>query len=101
MWTGGRALLAHRLGGQQVCSVDIDSQLVSKARHRLARLGYTSTVVTADGADGLAGPVELDGGKHFPFLAQLYLPLGTPRAWECRHQLCTDLASTGRRGRRG
>jgi methyltransferase of ATP-grasp peptide maturase system len=53
------ALLAHRLGSQHVCSVDIDPQLVSDARQRLAKLGYTPTVVTADGTDGLA--------EHAPF----------------------------------
>jgi protein-L-isoaspartate O-methyltransferase len=69
------ALLAHRLGGQQVCSVDIDPQLVSEARHRLARLGYTPTVVTADGADGLAG--------HAPFdrIIATCAVIAVPAAW--------------------
>jgi methyltransferase of ATP-grasp peptide maturase system len=53
------ALLAHRLGSQQVCSIDIDPQLVSDARERLSRLGYHPTLVTADGAHGLA--------EHAPF----------------------------------
>ncbi len=53
------ALLAHRLGSQQICSVDIDPHLVSDAQERLSRLGYTPTLVVADGADGLA--------EHAPF----------------------------------
>jgi methyltransferase of ATP-grasp peptide maturase system len=54
------ALLAHRLGSAQVCSVDIDPTLVSQARKRLSRLGYTPTVATADGADGLPGHAPFD-----------------------------------------
>ncbi|MGH3685120.1 MAG: hypothetical protein ACRDSM_08715, partial [Pseudonocardiaceae bacterium] len=34
------ALLAHRLGSQNVFSVDVDPALVATARPRLARLGY-------------------------------------------------------------
>ncbi len=167
------ALLAHRLGSAQVCSVDIDPNLIYQARQRLSRLGYNPTLVTADGLPdhapfdriiatcalfavpaawieqlrpgGLAlvhiegplgagnllalrrgetqvlegrflpwwecfmsrratagptvgsprptrtarqpatrhttvDPAELDGGKHFPFLAQLYLPPGIFRS---------------------
>ncbi|MGH3982798.1 MAG: methyltransferase domain-containing protein [Pseudonocardiaceae bacterium] len=54
------ALLAHRLGSAQVCSVDIDPKLVSQARTRLSRLGYNPTLVTADGADGLADHAPFD-----------------------------------------
>jgi methyltransferase of ATP-grasp peptide maturase system len=69
------ALLAHRLGSQQVCSVDIDPQFVSAARHQLARLGYTPIVVAADGAAGLA--------EHAPFdriIASCAL-FAVPEAW--------------------
>ncbi|MGH3976121.1 MAG: methyltransferase domain-containing protein [Pseudonocardiaceae bacterium] len=54
------ALLAHRLGSGQVYSVDIDPQLVSQARERLSRLGYTPTLATADGIDGLPGHAPFD-----------------------------------------
>jgi protein-L-isoaspartate O-methyltransferase len=54
------ALLSHRLGSAQVCSVDIDPHLVSQARQRLTRLGYTPTVATADGADGLPAHAPFD-----------------------------------------
>ncbi|MGQ0778402.1 MAG: protein-L-isoaspartate O-methyltransferase family protein [Pseudonocardiales bacterium] len=48
-----------RLGSTQVYSVDIDPNLVSQARERLSRLGFTPTLATADGADGLP--------EHAPF----------------------------------
>ncbi|MGH3928395.1 MAG: methyltransferase domain-containing protein [Pseudonocardiaceae bacterium] len=54
------ALLAHRLGDRNVCSVDIDPALVAEARARLAALGYHPTLVAADGADGLAGHAPFD-----------------------------------------
>ncbi len=53
------ALMSHRLGDKQVCSVDIDPQLITDARQRLAGLGYTPTLAAADGAAGLA--------EHGPF----------------------------------
>jgi protein-L-isoaspartate(D-aspartate) O-methyltransferase len=54
------ALLAHRLGSAQVCSVDIDPHLVCQARERLSQLGYTPTLATTDGADGLPGHAPFD-----------------------------------------
>jgi methyltransferase of ATP-grasp peptide maturase system len=47
------ALLAHRLGANTVFSVDVEPNLIDLARARLAALGYTPTLVTADGALGL------------------------------------------------
>ncbi|MGH3907718.1 MAG: methyltransferase domain-containing protein [Pseudonocardiaceae bacterium] len=47
------ALLAHRLGDNQVYSVDIDDELIEGARHRLDAIGVRPTLVTADGAAGL------------------------------------------------
>ncbi len=52
-------LLCYRLGDTQVFSVDIEPDLVELARERLARLGYHPTLVTTDGATGLA--------EHAPF----------------------------------
>lgn len=54
------ALLSHRLGDYNVSSVDIDPELVTIARARLADLGYRPTVAAGDGADGLAvrGPFD-------------------------------------------
>jgi protein-L-isoaspartate(D-aspartate) O-methyltransferase len=46
------ALLCHRLGSRLVTSVDIDAGLVAEATDRLASLGYTPTVVAADGERG-------------------------------------------------
>ncbi|GAA3729977.1 methyltransferase domain-containing protein [Salinactinospora qingdaonensis] len=46
------ALLAVRLGGEHVVSLDLDPELVEAARRRLATLGLHPTVVTADGMTG-------------------------------------------------
>lgn len=45
-------LLSHRVGDRNVCSVDIDPDLVARALDRLARCGYAPTCVAADGAAG-------------------------------------------------
>ncbi|SFE54371.1 Protein-L-isoaspartate O-methyltransferase [Actinopolyspora alba] len=47
------ALLCHRLGDRNVCSVDIDPALVEAARDRLASIGHHPTLACRDGADGL------------------------------------------------
>lgn len=47
------ALLSHRLGSDNVASVDIDPVLVEQARSQLARLGWHPHLHTRDGADGL------------------------------------------------
>ncbi|MFC9253001.1 methyltransferase domain-containing protein [Amycolatopsis thailandensis] len=52
-------LLAHRLGDEQVFSVDIGAGLVGQARDRLAELGLAPTIEVAHGAGGLP--------KHAPF----------------------------------
>lgn len=46
------ALLAHRLGDDNVVSVDIDPELVDTARRRLARIGRHPHLAAGDGADG-------------------------------------------------
>jgi protein-L-isoaspartate(D-aspartate) O-methyltransferase len=46
------ALLAHRLGAQNVTSVEIDPALTKHARTALAATGYSVTVITGDGAQG-------------------------------------------------
>jgi protein-L-isoaspartate(D-aspartate) O-methyltransferase len=46
------ALLAHRLGDDNVFSVDIDPELVDTARRRLARVGRHPHFAAGDGADG-------------------------------------------------
>lgn len=47
------ALLAERLGDDHVFTVDVDDDIVTAARDRLAAIGYQPTVVAADGAEGL------------------------------------------------
>lgn len=46
------ALLCHRLGDQNVVSVDIDTELVDLAGDRLAELGYRPTLAAVDGSGG-------------------------------------------------
>lgn len=69
------ALLAHRLGDEQVFSVDVESDLVDLARERLARIGHHPTLVAGDGAAGLP--------EHAPYdriIATCAVP-SVPRAW--------------------
>ncbi|MGH3935914.1 MAG: methyltransferase domain-containing protein, partial [Pseudonocardiaceae bacterium] len=47
------ALLAHRLGAENVASVEVDPAVAERARRALAAAGFGAvTVVTADGAQG-------------------------------------------------
>ncbi len=46
------ALLAQRLGVQNVTSIEIDPQLADHARAALTTAGYPITVITGDGAQG-------------------------------------------------
>ncbi len=47
------ALLAHRLGANNIVSVEIDPTIAEHARHALTTTGFDAvTVVTADGAQG-------------------------------------------------
>lgn len=47
------ALLSHRVGSDNVYSVDIEAALIELAQERLGRIGYHPTLVAADGARGL------------------------------------------------
>ncbi len=47
------ALLAHRLGAENVTTIEVDAELAARARVALADTGYADvTVVTGDGAHG-------------------------------------------------
>ncbi|MFJ7249609.1 methyltransferase domain-containing protein [Kitasatospora sp. NPDC098652] len=46
------ALLAHRLGSDQVVTVDVDEDVSAGARLRLTRAGFTPTCVVGDGFQG-------------------------------------------------
>ncbi len=46
------ALLCERLGSDQVTSIDIDAELIDRARTRLTAAGYRPAVAVADGALG-------------------------------------------------
>ena len=45
-------LLSHRLGEEQVTSIEVDPVLAEQARANLKTAGYTPTVITGDGAAG-------------------------------------------------
>ncbi|MGH3812501.1 MAG: methyltransferase domain-containing protein [Pseudonocardiaceae bacterium] len=47
------ALMSHRLGDQNVFSVDVDAALVDRARDRLTALGHRPTLAAVDGVAGL------------------------------------------------
>ncbi|MFG2225224.1 methyltransferase domain-containing protein [Streptomyces sp. NPDC048644] len=46
------ALLSHRLGDRAVTTIDLEEEITSVARERLAAAGYRPAVVTGDGALG-------------------------------------------------
>ncbi|WP_188986211.1 methyltransferase domain-containing protein [Saccharopolyspora thermophila] len=58
------ALLAHRLGPENVYSVDLDGELVEQARENIRRVGYEPNLAAADGAEGWPG-----GGLFDRFIA--------------------------------
>lgn len=47
------ALLSHRLGDDNVFSIDVDPDLIATARARLASIGRNPNLITGDGIDGL------------------------------------------------
>jgi protein-L-isoaspartate O-methyltransferase len=57
-WNAG--LLAHRLGADAVCSVEIDQALTLRARKNLASAGLVPAVEWADGAQGWPGGGTFD-----------------------------------------
>jgi methyltransferase of ATP-grasp peptide maturase system len=69
------ALLCHRLGAQNVFSVDVEPELVATAGNRLASLGYRPQLAAVDGSLGWA--------EHAPFdaiIATCAVP-AIPWAW--------------------
>ncbi len=86
------ALLAHRLGPQNITSVEIDPDLAEHARAALSTTGYPITVITADGSQGYPPHAPYDriistaAVQHvpYPWVAQtrpggkILTPWGTP-----------------------
>jgi protein-L-isoaspartate(D-aspartate) O-methyltransferase len=76
------ALLAHRLGNEQVFSVDVGEDLVGLARERLDAAGYRPTLVAVDGVHGLP--------EHAPF-DRIIATCSVPAVpWEWAEQLAPD-----------
>lgn len=69
------ALLSHRLGGENVVSIDIDPGLVQTARRRLKELGYAPTLVAGNGLAGVP-----DHGPYDRIIATCAVP-EVPLAW--------------------
>ncbi|GAA2250220.1 methyltransferase domain-containing protein [Streptomyces indiaensis] len=69
------ALLAHRLGDDNVTTVDLDPEITESARRHLAAAGYHPVVVTGDGARGVPERAPFDR-----IIATCALG-GVPRAW--------------------
>ncbi|MEU7094195.1 methyltransferase domain-containing protein [Kitasatospora aureofaciens] len=46
------ALLSRRVGSDEVFTIEVDEDTAAEARHRLARAGYSPTLVVGEGADG-------------------------------------------------
>ncbi|MEV3870089.1 methyltransferase domain-containing protein [Streptomyces sp. NPDC049906] len=55
------ALLCHRLGEDQVVSIDIDPELTTTARRSLASVGYVPDLVTGDGTLGVGDRAPYGG----------------------------------------
>ncbi|QMU80553.1 protein-L-isoaspartate(D-aspartate) O-methyltransferase [Streptacidiphilus sp. PB12-B1b] len=87
----GTALLARRLGDQQVTSVDVDPYLVRAASGRLDALGLHPTLAVCD----LTGPLP---GRYDRIVSTVGLP-GVPASWLAAlrdgGRLVTNLAGTG------
>jgi protein-L-isoaspartate(D-aspartate) O-methyltransferase len=54
------SLLSHRLGDDQVISIEVDPSIAGSARRNLARVGRSPRVVTGNGADGYARAAPYD-----------------------------------------
>jgi methyltransferase of ATP-grasp peptide maturase system len=74
------ALLCHRLGAQNVTSIDIDARCVAAASINLAILGYAARLLTANGLEGLS--------EHAPYdrIIATCATTRVPAAWihQCR-----------------
>jgi protein-L-isoaspartate(D-aspartate) O-methyltransferase len=68
-------LLCHRVGAENVASIDIDAVLVAEAKGRLAQLGYGPLLVAGDGTVGVP-----DRAPYDRILGTCASP-GIPPAW--------------------
>lgn len=75
------ALLCHRVGANNVTSVDIDPALVDDARERLAALGYLPYLASLDGTAGCTARAPFDR-----VIATVAVP-DVPPAWITQTQV--------------
>ncbi|WP_207309491.1 methyltransferase domain-containing protein [Streptomyces kasugaensis] len=54
------ALLAHRLGDENIVTIDVSAEITQPARERLAATGHNPLVVTGDGSFGWPGKAPYD-----------------------------------------
>ncbi|MGI9000379.1 MAG: methyltransferase domain-containing protein [Pseudonocardia sp.] len=83
------ALMSHRLGDDQVFSVDVEPDLIDRARTRLARLGHHPTLHAGDGTHGLPDDAPFDGSS--PTCAVPAVPWAWVDQLRPGGQLLTDL----------
>lgn len=69
------AIMAHRLGEHAVTTVEIDPTVTERARHALARAGFSPAVHVGDGRDGWP-----DGAPYDRIIATCSVP-HVPRSW--------------------
>lgn len=69
------ALLCHRLGDENVTTVEVDAQLAERARKALAEAGFHPTVVAGDGLAGWAPGAPYDRLESTASVQRI------PRAW--------------------
>lgn len=69
------ALLAHRLGSDQVTTIEFDQGVAKRAKAALSQAGYAPTVITGDGTAGCASR-----GPYDRVIATVAVPR-VPRAW--------------------
>ena len=73
------ALLCHRLRDDNVSSVDVDEHIVSRARKRLASLGYRPNVMCCDAATAV--PTNAVHGRAYDRIIATVAVAAVPPAW--------------------
>jgi protein-L-isoaspartate O-methyltransferase len=87
----GCALLAHRLGGHHVTSVDVDDYQVKAAAERLARIGVHPAVIACDATGPLPGSYD----RIVSMMSVAPIPASWLAALRPGGRLVTVLAGTG------
>ncbi|MDP5309399.1 protein-L-isoaspartate(D-aspartate) O-methyltransferase [Streptomyces poriferorum] len=87
----GTALMCHRLGDDQVTSVDVDPHLVGTARDRLASIGLRPHLAAAD----ITGPLPGEYDRIISTVSVRPVPTSWLEALRPGGRLVTTIAGTG------